>query len=123
MRQGFRRSRLSMTSLIDVIFLLLMFFMLATSFTRVTELPLVAAAAGGVGATEPPRFWLQLGPESLALNGVALSLEALPDRLAAEDAAAAGLVVALAPGVAAQRLADLLAVLQARPGLRVQVLG
>ena len=120
MRQGFRRSRLSMTSLIDVIFLLLMFFMLATSFTRVTELPLVAAAGG---AAEPPRFWLQLGPESLALNGVALSLEALPARLAAEDAAAAGLVVALAPGVAAQRLADLLAVLQARPGLRVQVLG
>lgn len=121
MRPRFARRRLSLTSLIDVIFLLLMFFMLATSFTHTTDLPLTGVAAGGTGAADPARGFLALGPEALSLNGVALTLSELPARLGAPGAPRQ-LLVALRPGVEAQRLADLLATLAPLPGLGVQVL-
>ena len=58
MRRLRRRRRLSMTSLIDVIFLLLLFFMLSSTFTRFAELEL---AAGGTGGSPMPSgrclFW------------------------------------------------------------------
>ncbi|MCP5143515.1 MAG: biopolymer transporter ExbD [Gammaproteobacteria bacterium] len=40
-----RTRRVSMTPLIDVVFILLMFFMLSSTFTRETTLPIAAAAA------------------------------------------------------------------------------
>ena len=46
MRKARRRRRLSMTSLIDVIFLLLLFFMLTSTFTRFSEVELTAAGSG-----------------------------------------------------------------------------
>ena len=54
MRSTRRRRKLSMTSLIDVIFLLLLFFMLTSTFTRFAELDL-AAASGGGGASHAHR--------------------------------------------------------------------
>lgn len=114
-----------MTSLIDVIFLLLMFFMLSTTFTRTTELPLAAATSGtGVAADSgaAPVF-LRLAEQGVTLNGQSIA----PDQAAAAVQALAGpdarVLVAMMPGVTAQRLADLLVDLRAVPGLRVQVLG
>ncbi|HSF64459.1 MAG TPA: biopolymer transporter ExbD [Paracoccaceae bacterium] len=48
MAARFRRRALSLTSLVDVIFLLLIFFMLATTFTRTTDLPLAGGWPGQV---------------------------------------------------------------------------
>ena len=118
----FRRRPLSLTSLIDVIFLLLLFFMLTTTFTRTAELPLVAAGSGTSSFQVAPVF-LRIAPEDLTVNGQPASLEGVSKRIAALGQDAPQVLVSLAPGVSAQRLADLLAHLRRQPGLRVQVLG
>jgi len=114
-----RRARrtLSLTPLIDVIFLLLLFFMLTTSFAPELELPLAPAGLGAAEAARPA--FLDLGPAALVLNGASLSPDDLPSALAGEGA----VVVRVAPGVTAQRLIDVLGPLARVPGLAVQVLG
>lgn len=115
-RPAFRRRRLTVTSLIDVIFLLLLFFMLSSTFSRYGELELTGARPGtGNGAA--PAF-VQIGPGRLALNGRALTLSALPAALAGHPTA----LVSLDNGTTAQRLVDLLAALRGVPGLSVTVL-
>jgi biopolymer transport protein ExbD len=118
----FRRRPLSLTSLIDVIFLLLLFFMLTTTFTRTAELPLVAAGSG-TGSLQTAPVFLRLAPEDLTVNGQPVPLEDALDRIAALGPDTPRVLVSLAPGVSAQRLADLLALLRRQPGLAVQVLG
>lgn len=118
MRPPFRRRSLSMTSLIDVIFLLLMFFMLASSFSRGTEIALFAQSGGGT-ATARQALFLQLSPETIRLNG----REILPAALEAALPSRPRVLVSLAPGVDSQRLANLLVVLRRVPEMQVQVLG
>lgn len=113
------RRAVPLTPLIDVIFLLLLFFMLTTTFTRTGEIPLTAAGAGGDGL--PPLF-LRVEPEALALNGAPIAPGALADRLRAEGAAPR-VLVSLAGDVQAQRLADVLHLMRQVPGAAVQVLG
>ena len=116
-----RKRRLSMTSLIDVIFLLLLFFMLSSTFTRFAEIELSAAGAGGIAAEQETLF-LQLGETDLTLNGQAATLATLPETLRGR-AGGARLVVSLAAGTSAQRLSDLLVTLAPFPDLPVIVLG
>ena len=103
-----RRRAPSLTSLIDVIFLLLLFFMLSSTFTRLGELELTAAAPGGGTGGAPPVF-VQLAPESLRVNAAELPLEALRARLEGTEGP---VLLALADGVNAQRLVDVLAALR-----------
>jgi biopolymer transport protein ExbD len=110
-----------MTSLIDVIFLLLLFFMLSSTFSRYADIPLVTAARAAATADARPVF-LQLGTDTLRLNGQALALRDLPEGLGRIEAGQS-LLVSLGPEVSAQRLTDLLVVLQALPDLRYTVLG
>ncbi|MCB1397150.1 MAG: biopolymer transporter ExbD [Rhodobacter sp.] len=117
-----RRAGLSLTSLIDVIFLLLLFFMLSSTFSRLGEMELTAARQGSDAPAQPqPPVFVQLTTESLRLNAREIPLEAL--RSALTDAASAdGLVlIALGAGVTAQRLVDVLAQLRDVP-FAVQVL-
>jgi biopolymer transport protein ExbD len=62
------RRKPSLTPMIDVVFLLLVFFMLASRFgvDSVLQLPL---AAGGGDYSGPPRL-IDVSPDALALNGV-----------------------------------------------------
>lgn len=110
----FVRRRMSMTPLIDVIFLLLLFFMLSSTFSRFSEIELSSAATGG-NADE--RLFVQLGPTRVVLNGQPLSLEELFDQVQAGQ-----VLVSLDPGTTAQRLVDLLVPLRGREGLTVRVL-
>ena len=73
------RRKPSLTPMIDVVFLLLVFFMLAARFGLDTSLPLVAAGSGAAYAG-PPRL-VDVAPEELALNGVAVTPAALVARL------------------------------------------
>ena len=69
--------RPSLTPMIDVVFLLLVFFMLASRFGMETSLPLHMA---GQGASEtysgPPRL-IDILPEELRLNGVPVAADQL----------------------------------------------
>ncbi|MRH20698.1 biopolymer transporter ExbD [Rhodovulum strictum] len=105
-----------MTPLIDVIFLLLLFFMLSSTFTRFAEIDLVASGSGQQQAEARPVF-VQLAPETLRLNGRALEPGDLAGALEPE---AGQVLVAMQGAVTAQRLADLLAALRGHP---VTVLG
>lgn len=119
-RTGFRRRPLSLTSLIDVVFLLLLFFMLTSTFTRHREITLPSAGAGAATAAPAPVF-LRLGPDEILVNGRASTLADLAASVG-DMAGASGtpVLVSLAQGVTAQRLVD---VLSALGGFQVQVLG
>lgn len=114
----FVRRRLSLTPLVDVIFLLLLFFMLTSTFARFGEIELRAASGGAAGGAPPPqRAFVQLGRDRLALNGTPVTLGDLADR-----APAGQILVSLDADTSAQRLVDLLAELRRRDDLDVVVL-
>lgn len=117
-----RRRALSMTSLIDVIFLLLLFFMLSSTFSRFAEIPLAAAAGGAQMPVADARLiFLRLAPDEALLNGRPVALADLPARLDA-DPDPRDLLVGLSEGVTAQRLTDLLVVLAPLDHIHVKVL-
>lgn len=112
------RRAVTLTPLIDVIFLLLLFFMLTASFTQEGELPL-PGPAGGAARPATPAF-VQVAADGLRLDRRPVTLEALPAALRAARPDA--VVVAFAPGADAQRLVDVLLALARLPGLPVALL-
>jgi biopolymer transport protein ExbD len=74
-----RSRRASLTPMIDVVFLLLVFFMLASQFGKDASLPLIV---GGKGAAYEgqPRL-VQISADMLRLNGVVVTLDGLVDAL------------------------------------------
>ncbi len=114
-----------MTSLIDVIFLLLLFFMLSSTFSKFAEIELSAAGQSqGQSADHPPLF-LRLQPETLSLNGQALDFDGLVPALAAETLpdSRRAVLVAMGDDVSSQRLTDLLVLLRGVAGIAPTVLG
>ena len=102
-----RRRTPSLTPMIDVVFLLLVFFMLASQFGRVGALPI--AAGGGSARYEGAPRLVEVLPAGLRLNGRAVAEAALPGALAPLAAGAGpGRVVVLRPmqGATLQRLID-----------------
>ncbi|WP_420412716.1 ExbD/TolR family protein [Roseibium sp.] len=76
-----RRKPLGLTSLIDVIFLLLLFFMLASSFTRYQALEVASGGQGG-GADVKPAFLRIHTAERIDLNGMPLQKPELVEKFA-----------------------------------------
>ena len=74
------RRRPSLTPMIDVVFLLLVFFMLAARFGQEVALPL-ATSGPGADYAGPPRL-IDVTAGSLSLNGMPVELEALGIALA-----------------------------------------
>ncbi len=112
-----------MTSLVDVIFLLLLFFMLTSTFTRFAEVELTSGGSGIAEAPMNPPLFLQLAPDRLTLNGAPVSMADLRQALATPDDEPRPLLIALRGEVTAQRLTDLLVVLRRVPGIQATVLG
>lgn len=119
----FRRRGLSLTALIDMIFLLLLFFMLTTTFTRTAELPLVTGGSGAMAAEAAAPVFLRLSAAELSVNGQPSELDEAAARIIELAPEHPRVLVSLTPEVTAQRLADLLVRLRVQPGLQVQVLG
>jgi biopolymer transport protein ExbD len=118
----FRRRKLSLTSLIDVIFLLLLFFMLSSTFSQFAEVDLSTAGTGQPSASETPPIFLQLGADRLRVNAREVALTDLREELAPLIEGEARALVSPGADVTAQRLTDLLLALRGIPGLKVQVL-
>jgi biopolymer transport protein ExbD len=115
-RRSFRRRALSLTPLVDVIFLLLLFFMLTSTFSRYGEIEISAATAGGSGVADGARF-LVVEEARLTLAERETAVAELPALLEG-----ARVLVSLRDGVTAQRLIDVLTVLRDVPGLTLTVL-
>ena len=73
---------ISLTPLIDVVFILLVFFMLATRFGQFYDLPVNVQPADSIN--KPDDKWLVIEVEAdgdLNLNGVSFTPDAVADRL------------------------------------------
>ena len=109
---------MSMTPLIDVIFLLLLFFMLSSTFSSYGEIELSQATAGTAASDTPlERHFIQLGATRLVLNGTPKPLDDIAAELETGQ-----VLVSLDDDASAQRLVDLLVRLRGRDGLSVTVL-
>ncbi|MCL6284225.1 biopolymer transporter ExbD [Ruegeria sp. 2012CJ41-6] len=114
----FVRRPMSMTPLIDVIFLLLLFFMLSSTFSRFAEIELSSATASASAPDKPSeRIFVQIGSDRLTLNGVPATLDELSAQIETGQ-----VLVNLDSDTSAQRLVDLLVRLRGREGLTVTVL-
>jgi len=76
----YTRRRPSLTPMIDVVFLLLVFFMLASRFGVDQVLPLSLSGQGGATYSGAPRI-VDIAPDTLRLNGVAVAEGDLGARL------------------------------------------
>lgn len=107
-----------MTPLIDVVFLLLLFFMLTSTFSNFGEVELHQAAGGKTGQAAPSeRFFVQLGATRLTMNGTPVTLDEMATQLESGQ-----VLVSLDEDVSAQTVVDLLVRLRGRPELTVLVL-
>ncbi|MBK5945216.1 indolepyruvate ferredoxin oxidoreductase [Rhodobacter veldkampii DSM 11550] len=103
------RRRPNLTPMIDVVFLLLVFFMLASRFGSDAVIALNAAgAAPGQAWPGPPRL-VDVGPTGVSLNGVVIAPEALAGALAGLTETPADPIVLRARGAAS--LQDLITVM------------
>jgi biopolymer transport protein ExbD len=83
-RPRVKKRAVGLTSLIDVIFLLLLFFMLASSFTRYQSLDVSSGNSGG-GVDARPAYLRIHAADKLDLNGLPLVKADLSHRLSDLD--------------------------------------
>ncbi|GAA5076392.1 biopolymer transporter ExbD [Roseibacterium beibuensis] len=109
------RRRPSLTPMVDVVFLLLVFFMLASRFGQEAEIAL-SPPSGSAGSTTwdgPPRL-IEIGPDTLRLNGNTTALTDLADGISALVSGPEDPIVLMpVEGSDLQRLLDVAAVLRA----------
>ncbi|WP_417606098.1 ExbD/TolR family protein [Primorskyibacter flagellatus] len=107
-----RRRKPSLTPMIDVVFLLLVFFMLAARFGGESAVPLDVGGAGD-GWTGPPRL-VEINATGLSLNGIPVAQGALADALAPlMPAPDAPVILRGSDGASVQDMLDVLDLLRA----------
>lgn len=121
-----RKRRLSMTSLIDVIFLLLLFFMLSSTFTRFAEID-IAAGRGGQAPTNAvaPDVFVRLdGERGWKINGAAMSADlAIEELQRLEGDGAKSALVVVRDNVSSQMLVEALERIAGKVKLKISVAG
>lgn len=107
------RAVIALTPLIDVVFILLVFFMLASSFLDWRSIPLGSAQAGGFGGAEGALL-VEARAGDYRLSGEALDAAALSARIASriEAEPETRILLRAAPGVDVGRVVDALDLLR-----------
>ncbi len=108
--RGRRRPLISLTPLIDVVFILLIFFMLASSFMDWRAIDLAAPGRAAAGSSMDGALLVEVRPQGLRLSGQRLSLDALASRVQSRLAQKPDQKVLVKPsaGVPLQRAIDVL---------------
>lgn len=110
-----RRRAMSLTPMIDVVFLLLVFFMLAARFDQTAVVP-IALGSGNSDYSGPPRL-VDVTPEAVFLNGVPIPDTKLASSvLALMDGPTDLVIFRVRDNADVQRLVDVMGVLR-REGL------
>jgi biopolymer transport protein ExbD len=129
LRRPLPRKRLSMTPLIDVIFLLLLFFMLSSTFSRFAEVEIGTAQAGHVQSdAQTKMLFLRLDENAPTLNGQRILIADLASALntaqseLAQDVKLA-ILVSVTDTTSAQSLTDVLVILRKFPDISSNVIG
>jgi biopolymer transport protein ExbD len=99
-----------MTPLIDVVFILLVFFMLVSNFTQWRTIPLHSASLGESSAQASHKLAIQISPRQLIVDKKVVSVERLSYLIEKLDSPNATLHVVLIPdhGVTMQRMVTVL---------------
>ena len=119
---GRRRRPISVTSLIDVIFLLLLFFMLTSTFAKFAEVEITGGRAGRGAAGGTPAVIISVGGEEWSVNGLRLPrADALAELVRLKDAGAASAVILVRGGLTSQALVDAVEAIRHRTRLNLQV--
>jgi len=92
-----RKRQLSMTPLIDVVFILLLFFMLASSFIEWREIDLSMAGESAVTSSDKSPLVVQLSQDNFLFRGESVSLDQLLEYVASELANQADLQIVVQP--------------------------
>ena len=114
-----------MTSLIDVIFLLLLFFMLSSTFSKYSEVELSNGTGEG-SSSDKSILFLQLGATTLRLNANQTTLVGLKNEPRLQNLDPLNphiLLVSMQDDVSAQRLTDFLVAMRAVKGVEPTLLG
>ena len=109
-----------MTSLIDVIFLLLLFFMLTSTFSKFGEVEF-ATATEGASETDVPLRFVKLEQDRILVDGTEVTLDAITTLFDGNTEQLA--LISLDQNATSQQLIDLLITLRPVASLRVQVIG
>ena len=104
--------RPSLTPMIDVVFLLLVFFMLASRFGGESVIEIGLAAGAGGDWQGPPRL-LVVAPEALRLNGAEVALADVAAHMAPLMPEAGAPIILRSDGADLQRLLDVMEALRA----------
>ncbi|MEL7279373.1 MAG: biopolymer transporter ExbD [Pseudomonadota bacterium] len=117
------RRRLSLTSLIDVIFLLLLFFMLSSTFSKYNEFELSPGSAGGAqSASQRPSILLSVNGENWRLNGEPTGAADLGEKIRGAITPESNHAVIVTRGeTTSQQLVTVLEILRSIKGLRVTI--
>ena len=113
--RGRHRSPVRLAPLIDVVFILLVFFMLASSFLEWRTIPLGAPGQGEGGASVVGALLVDVRSDDLRLGGESVSAEGLSSRVTAAVKASPDRHVLVRPdaGVPLQRSVEVLDLLEA----------
>jgi biopolymer transport protein ExbD len=123
-RSAGRRGRLSLTSLIDVIFLLLLFFMLSSTFSKFGDIELtVAGGSTRTDFNDTALVFARLTAEGVKINGRTTPLESVPATIdPLRRNGDVRLLLSIAEDAQAQGLVDTLQVFNALPNAKFAVL-
>lgn len=123
-RSAKRRGRLSLTSLIDVIFLLLLFFMLSSTFSKFGDVELtVAGGSARTDFNDTALVFARLTADGLKINGRTTALDALPATIdPLRRNGDVRLLLSVGQDAQAQGLVDTLQVFNTLPNVKFAVL-
>lgn len=116
------RRRASITSLIDVIFLLLLFFMLASTFSKFSEIDVAVASASDIGQSSTDLATLIIQADRIHCNERETVDADLVSRL--NELTASGtssIMISVTDDVSTQRLVDVLSLVKQVPSLNIQI--
>ena len=121
---GRRRALISLTPLIDVVFILLVFFMLASSFLDWRAIDLDTPVSSAAGTSMEGALLVEIRSDGLRLSGETVSLDALGARVArrVSERLDQPVLVRAAPGVSLQRAVQVLDRLAAAGATRMALI-
>lgn len=110
-RTAGRPCRLSLTPLIDIIFLLLLFFMLSSTFSKFAEIELTGAESGAQTTTTPA--FVQLRGNDISVNGLPVMFDELQAALESHSERGAEVAfISINETVTSQRFVDIYAMVR-----------
>jgi biopolymer transport protein ExbD len=120
---GLRKRRpLSLTSLIDIIFLLLLFFMLSSTFTRFGEVAITGGRANASAGGAPPDVMIRLTDQGWSVNGLSFDQDsAIAELGRLKDAGARSAVLMVRGAVDSQQLVSAVEKIGRESGLALSV--